>query len=181
MGKIINIGTLYSKIYNSIKKHDTSNPAELEPPTPSPTSKHLPPMMIICLLGTMLPFQTTMAFFSLSFVTTVLLSLILYWINHLKITKSMTALLVALTVTSVLSGCSPAFTFQTPPELIKFAHDNNFEVHSIRRIGIFGLGLDDATIATAQADSTIKTVQGAQIDRGHGLVNIIIVTIAGKS
>ena len=53
--------------------------------------------MIITIIGTMLPFQTTMAFFSLSFVTAVVLSFILYWLNHLKITKYMAALLVALT------------------------------------------------------------------------------------
>jgi len=153
----------------------------IEPPKPNFTSKLLPSLLIITVLGTMLPFQATMAFFSLSFVTIGLLSLILYWKNHLKITRSMTALLIALTATSVLSGCSPAFTFQTPPELIKFAHENDFEVHSITKIGIFGLGLEGATIAAAQADSIIKTVQGAQIDRGHGLVNIVTVTIAGKS
>ena len=185
MGKIIDIGTTFSKIHNKIKasfiENNSNNENLQEPPTPTPSSKLLPTLMIITIIGTMLPFQATMAFFSLSFVTAVLLSSILYWLNHLKVTKSMVALLVALTATSVLSGCSPAFTFQTQPELIKFAHENDFEVHSIRRIGIFGLGLDDATIATAQAESNIKTVQGAQIDRGHGLVNIINVMIAGKS
>lgn len=151
-----------------------------EPPQPSAISKLLSTLLIISIIGTMLPFQTTMAFFSLSFVTAVLLSLILFWLNH-QFTKRMTALLLALTVTSILSGCSPAFTFQTPPELIKFANENDFEVHSIRKIGIFGLGLNDATTATAQAESSIKTVQGAQIDRGHGLINIVTVMIAGKS
>lgn len=153
----------------------------IEPQEPNLTSKLLPTIMIICLLGTTLPFQTTMVFFSLSFITIALLSLVLFWKNHFKITKFMAIQLVALTAISVLSGCSPAFTFQTQPELIKFARENSFEVHSITKIGILGLGLDDATIAAAQAGSTIKTVQGAQIDRGHGLVNIIIVTIAGKS
>ena len=96
-------------------------------------------------------------------------------------TRAKTALIGGLIITSILSGCSPAFTFQTPPELIKFAHENDFDVHSIRRVGIFGLGLQDATIATAQAESEIKTVQGAQISEGHGLISIITVTIAGKS
>lgn len=170
------INTTQTRLYRLLEKSKPKN--SKKQPT---TSKRLPILLIITIIGTMLPFQATMAFFSMSFVTVVLLSVILYWMNHLKITQSMTALLTALTVTSILSGCSPAFTFQTPPELIKFAHENDFEVHSIRRVGIFGLGLEDATIATAQAESTIKTVQGAQVDRGHGLINIIIVTIAGKS
>ena len=152
----------------------------IEPPKPNFTSKLLPTLLIITIIGTMLPFQATMAFFSLGFVTIVLLSLILYWKNHLKITRSMIALLFALTATSILSGCSPAFTFQTQPELIKFARENSFEVHTIQKIGVFGLGLEEATIATAQAESNIKTVLGAQINKGHGLISIVIVIIAGK-
>ena len=144
-------------------------------------SKIVPTLITICLIGTMLPFQAVVAFFSLGAITIALLSLYLLWKKQIKFTKSMTAILLALTLTSVLSGCSPAFTFQTQQELIKFAHENSFDLHSIRRIGFFGLGLDDATIATAQADSHIKTIQGTQIDRGYGLVSITIVTIAGKS
>ena len=136
---------------------------------------------LITIIGTMLPFQVVVTFFSLSCVTIALLFTIQVARKQLQITKSMTALLIALTVTSVLSGCAPTFTFQTQQELIKFAHENDFNVHSIQRIGVLGLGLDDATIATAQADSTIKTIQGAQIDRGYGLISVTIVTIAGKS
>ena len=150
-------------------------------PEPTKANKLLPTLVIICLLGTMLPFQAAVVFFSMSTATIALLSLILMFRSQLKITKSMATLLVALTATSVLSGCAPTFTFQTQQELIKFAHENDFNVHSITRIGVFGLGLDDATIATAQADSDIKTIQGTQIDRGYGLVSVTIVTIAGKS
>lgn len=154
---------------------------EKQPQKPNALSKIIPTLLIISLLGSMLPFQLVTIFFSLSFVTIALLSLILAWKTQLKMTKSKTALIGALIITSILSGCSPAFTFQSPPELIKFARENNFDVHSIRKIGVFGLGLQDATIATAQAESNIKTVQGAQITEGHGLISIVTVTIAGKS
>ena len=148
---------------------------------PGVFSKTIPTLLIISLLGSMLPFQAVTTFFSLSFATIALLSLILSWKNQFRMTKSKTALIGGLIITSILSGCSPAFTFKTPPELIKFANANNFDVHSIRKVGVFGLGLQDATIATAQAESNIKTVQGAQITEGHGLISIVTVTIAGKS
>jgi len=148
---------------------------------PTVFGKTIPTLLVISLLGSMLPFQTVTTFFSLSFATIALLSLILSWKNQFKMPRSKTALIGALIITSILSGCSPAFTFKTPPELIKFAHENNFDVHSIRKVGVFGLGLQDATIAAAQAESSIKTVQGAQITEGHGLISIVTVTIAGKS
>ena len=152
-----------------------------QPQQPNLFGKTIPILLIISLLGSMLPFETVTIFFSLSFATIALLTLILSWKNQLRISKGKTALISGLIITSLLSGCSPAFSFKTPPELIKFAHEHNFDVHSIRRIGVFGLGLQDATIATAQAESSIKTVQGAQITEGHGLISIVTVTIAGKS
>ena len=145
------------------------------------SNKLITSLLIITIIGTMLPFQAVVTFFSLSCVTIALLFTIQVARKQLQITKSMAALLVALTVTSAISGCAPTFTFQTQQELIKFAHENKIDIHSIRRFGIFGLGLDDATIATAQASSTIKTIQGAQIDRGYGLISVTVVTIAGKS
>ena len=48
-----------------------------EPQQPNSTSKLLPTLLIITIIGTMLPFQAAMAFFSMSFVTVVLLSSIL--------------------------------------------------------------------------------------------------------
>ena len=148
---------------------------------PTVLGKTIPTLLIISLLGSMLPFRIVTIASSLSFATIVLLSLILAWQNQFKMPRSKAAFIGALMVTSILSGCSPAFTFKTPPELIKFANENNFDVHSIRKVGICGLGLQDATIATAQAESNIKTIQGAQISEGHGLISIITVTIAGKS
>ena len=163
------------------KLHRLLQSAAPKQPESTRINKLLPTLIIICLLGTMLPFQAAVVFFSMSTATVAVLSLTLLLRSQLKITKSMGALLMALMATSILSGCAPAFTFQSQQELLKFAHENDFNVHSIRRIGVFGLGLDDATIATAQADSTIKTIQGAQIDRGYGLISVTIVTIAGKS
>lgn len=144
-------------------------------------SKTIPTLLIICLLGTMLPMQALTTFFSLSCVTIALLSLILHLTRQTKITRGAVALIAVLIATSVLSGCSPALTFQAQPELIKFARENKLEFHSIRKIGLLGLGLDAATIATCQADSNIKTVLGAQIDRGHGLISVVTITIAGKA
>jgi hypothetical protein len=143
--------------------------------------KTIPTLIVISLLGSMLPFETVTIFFSLSFATITLLALILLWKKQLRITKGKTALISTLIITSLLSGCSPAFTFNTPPELIKFAHEHDFDVYTIRKVGVFGLGLQDATIAAAQAECDIKTIQGAQITEGHGLISIVTVTIAGKS
>jgi len=143
-------------------------------------SSVIPTLLTICLLGTMLPLQFAVAFFSLSTVTLAGLSLILSLKKQLTFTAATKGLLAALTVTSVLSGCSPAFTFQNQPELIKFAHENQLEFHTIQRVGILGLGLNDATIATAQAESNIKELRGAQVDNGHGLINVVQITIAGK-
>jgi len=148
---------------------------------PNLFGKTIPTLLVISLLGSMLPFETVTIFFSLSFATITLFALILLWKKQLKITKGKTALISALIITSLLSGCSPAFTFKTPPELIKFAHEHDFDVYTIQKIGVFGLGLQDATIASAQAECDIKTIQGAQITEGHGLISIVTVTIAGKS
>jgi hypothetical protein len=155
--------------------------AKEAPQKTSTASKLIPTLLIITTLGSMLPFQVATAFFSMSFATIASLSLILYSKHYLQISRKNQLITGALIATSVLSGCSPAFTFQTQPELIKFAHENKLQFHTISRIGVLGFGLDAATIAACQADSNIKTVVGAQIDRGHGLINVINITIAGKS
>ena len=176
MPGVTDINTTKSRLHKLLQK---ATPAIDVPP--NKPSKIIPTLLIICLLGTMIPFQVAMTFFSLSFVTIALLSLILIWKNQLRISKYMTTLIVALTVTSVLSGCSPGFTFQTPPELLKIAHENDYQVYTLKKIGVFGLGLDQATVETAQAQSDIKTLRAVQIDKGHGLVSIITITIAGKA
>ena len=156
----------------------------LQSATPKPdgstsTNKLIPTLLIICLIGTMLPIQAMTTFFSLSFATIALLSLILSWTNCAKIAKRTAMLILALTAVSVMSGCSPAFTFQQTPEMINFAHEHDLEYHSMRKIGIFGL--EDATISACQAESNIKTILATQIDKGHGLISITIITIAGKA
>ncbi len=152
----------------------------IEPPPPQKSNKIIPTLLLIALIGTMLPFQLVSTFFSLSFITITILSLILIWKNHFKISKYMTTLIVALTVTSVMSGCAPAWTFQTSPELIQIAHDHDYQMHTLRKIGVLGIGTDMATIEAAQAESDIKNVRAAQIDRGYGLVSIVTITIAGE-
>lgn len=179
MTDITDINTTKTRLQRLLQSATPKTNEQLQ--QPNLVSKIIPTLLIISLLGSMLPFQTVTTFFSLSFVTIALISLLLSWKNQLIMTKSKTALIGGLIVTSILSGCSPAFTFQAPPEMITFAHEHDFDVHSIRKIGVFGLGLQDATIAAAQAESNIKTVQGAQISEGHGLISIITVTIAGKS
>ncbi|WP_394708532.1 hypothetical protein [uncultured Desulfuromusa sp.] len=63
--------------------------------------------------------------------------------------------------------------------MINFAHEHDLEYHSMRKIGMFGL--EDATISACQAESNIKTILATQIDKGHGLISITIITIAGKA
>ena len=152
----------------------------IEPPPLPKSNKIIPTLLLIALIGTMIPFQLVTTFFSLSFVTMTILSLILIWRNYLRISKYMTTLIVALTATSVMSGCAPAWTFQTSPELIKIAHDHDYQMYTLRKIGILGIGTDMATIEAAQAESDIKNVRAAQIDRGYGLVSIVTITIAGE-
>jgi len=144
-------------------------------------NKPLSTLIILCLFGTMLPIQALTTFFSLTFATAMLLSLALIAAKQIKFSRRSAMTIGALTVMSVLSGCSPAFTFQTQPELIKFARDHNLEYHSIQKVGILGLGLDSATISACQADSAIKELRGTQVDRGHGIVSVVIITVAGKS
>ncbi len=148
--------------------------------SPQKQARIIPALFIICLLGTMLPFQAVVTFFSLGTVTIAILSFILLWKNQLHINKYIATLLAALTVTSVLSGCSPAFTFQTPPELIRIAHENHYQIYTMKKIGVFGLGLDQATVEAAHAESAIKDIKAIQIDKGHGLVSIVTITIAGE-
>lgn len=153
----------------------------IEPNKPSKQSKTLPITIIICLICTMLPIQAVTTFFSLALATTVLLSGVLIWKKQVSFGKSSLLTIGALIAMSVLSGCSPAFTFQTQPELIKFAREHNLEYHSIQKFGVFGLGLDRATISACQAESEIKQLRGTQIDRGHGIVSVVIITVAGES
>jgi len=138
-------------------------------------------VLIICLIGTMLPIQAMTTFFSLTFATAMLSSGLLLIKKQITFNPRKALAIGALIATSALSGCSPAFTFQTQPELIKFAHENNLEYHTISKFGIFGLGLDDATISACQAESGIKNIVGTQVDRGHGLINVVMITVAGKT
>jgi len=182
MAKIIDIGTLYSKIYRRIEKHDKGHrKSKKRPENKAAPKKTLPTILIICLICTMLPIQAVTTFFSLTFATATLLSGILIWKKQISFGKKNLMTIGALIAMSVLSGCSPAFTFQTQPELIKFAREHNLEYHSIQKVGVLGLGLDSATISACQADSNIKELRGTQVDRGHGIVSIVIITVAGKS
>ncbi len=137
--------------------------------------------LTVCLIGTMLPTQLVMTFFCLGSVTIMALFLPLIMTRRLIISKRMSTALLALTVMSVLSGCSPAFTAGPTPEMINLARDNNYQVYTWRKISILGIGADQATIEYAQAQSTIKKVYVAQIVRGQGLISIATVTIAGKA
>jgi hypothetical protein len=140
----------------------------------------LPTLLIICLLGSMVPFQTAMSFFSLAAVIAALLLLFTVICQRHRISKHITVLIAALTLSSLLSGCSPAFSLTVPPEVLKMAQEHGFKVHTLRKIGIFGLGLDQATVQAAMAESNIEQVRAIQIDRGHGLVSVVVITIAGE-
>jgi len=144
-------------------------------------NKPLYTLIVLCLIGTMLPVQAMTTFFSLTFVTSMLLSGLLLIKKQITFNQRKALTIGVLIATSVLSGCSPAFTFHTQPELIKFAHENDLEYHTISKFGIFGLGLDDATIGACQAESGIKNIVGTQVDRGHGLINVVMITVAGKT
>jgi hypothetical protein len=138
-------------------------------------------LLIICLLGTMVPFQTAMIFFSLAAVIAAILLLVSVLSHRQKINKYATAIIAALMLSSVLSGCSPAFSLKMPPELLQIAQENDFKVYTMRKIGVFGLGLKEATVQMAMTESQITQVRAVQIDRGHGLVSVVTITIAGKA
>jgi hypothetical protein len=164
------------------KLHRLLQSATPQPVTETPVTHGmvLPTLLIICLIGTMVPFQTAMSFFSLAAVIAALLLLVsTIWLRH-KINKHITVLIAALTLSSLLSGCSPAFSLAVPPEVLQMAQENGFKVHTLRKIGIFGLGLDQATVQTAMAESNIEQVRAIQIDRGHGLISVVTITIAGE-
>jgi hypothetical protein len=176
MANSTDINTTKTKLHRLLQSA-TPQPA---PETLPKQSLVLPTLLIFCLIGTMVPFQTAMSFFSLSAVIAALLMLLsMIWLRH-RISKHITVLIAALTLSSLLSGCSPAFSLAVPPEVLQMAQENGFKVHTLRKIGIFGLGLDQATVQTAMAESHIEQVRAIQIDRGHGLVSVVTITIAGE-
>jgi len=134
----------------------------------------------ISLIGTMLPVQAVVTFFSLTAVTTFLVTLVLVWKKQLRFSKKATGLLLALFLTSIVTGCSPAIFSQTNPEMIRLIHDRDYKYFSTQHYGIFGLGLDDLTIENAQFEGNIETVYVAKIEQGYGIISVSRITVAGE-
>ncbi len=177
MPEITDINTTKTRLHR-LMQSATPKPASEGQPKQNRTIQVL---LVACLIGTMIPIHTAMVFFSLASVVATLLLLTSILAQKQKINRYISTIIIALAATSIISGCSPAFTFQNSPELLEIAHENDYKIYTLKKIGIFGLGMDQATVETAKAESHIKQVRAIQIDKGHGLVSIITITIAGEA
>jgi hypothetical protein len=151
------------------------------PKTEQPKAYHtLWSLLGLSLIGTMLPFQTVVTFFSLTAVMTFSITLLLIWKKQTRISKPASGLLIALLTASMLSGCSPALFSRTSPEMLELIREQDYRYYTMEKYGIFGLGLDELTIENAQFEGNIETVYVAKLEQGYGIVSMSRITVAGK-
>lgn len=132
------------------------------------------------LIGTMLPFQTLVAFFSIISLSITIIYLTLAWKKQAHFSKRASAILVALVLTSVLSGCGPVLFNEEVPDFFGLDRHTDLKTHTITRIGAFGFGLKDATPEQAQLEGGIIDLTAVKIDRGYGLISMARISVAGK-
>jgi len=139
-------------------------------------------LTLICfsLVGTMLPFQPVVTFFSLAAVTSLVLSLLLFWKKQLHFNKATNLSIAGLFLASTLSGCSPAFFTQVTPEMVDIIQQRKYDLHTMQKYSLFGIGLEKINIENAQFEGNIETVYLAKIEHGYGLISLSRITVAGK-
>lgn len=139
-------------------------------------------LALICfsLIGTMLPFQMVVTFFSLASVTALALSLLLFWKNQIHFSKTANLTIAVLLLASIVSGCSPALLSHTSPEMLELIREREYQYHTMEKYSLFGLGMDKVSIENVQFEGDIETVYVAKIEHGYGIVSLSRVTVAGK-
>jgi len=108
-----------------------------------------------------------------------LIALLLIWKKQLRFSRPASGILVALLAVSILSGCAPMFAMPSP-EIYQLIKEREYKHYTIQKYAIFGLGLDELTIETAQFEGDIETVYVAKLEQGYGIVSVGRVTVAGK-
>jgi hypothetical protein len=137
-------------------------------------------LLVASLIGTMLPFKILVTFFSLLTVITTLIGLVLILKKQISVSRPAAVMLVALLTTSVLSGCAPAIFGNNSSELYNLIQQRDYKYHSMQKVGVFGLGLDELTIGNAQLEADIETVYVAKLTEGYGIVSLSRITVAGE-
>jgi hypothetical protein len=136
-------------------------------------------LLAFALIGTMLPFQTLVAVFSILSLSITIIYLTLAWKKQARFSKRAAGILVALTLTSILSGCGPVLFHEELPDFFGLARHTDLKTHTITRIGAFGFGLTDATPEQAQLEGGISDLSAVKIDRGYGLISMARISVAG--
>jgi hypothetical protein len=136
--------------------------------------------LAIALIGTMLPVQALAASFSLASVGICLIYLTLFWKKQARFSKRASTILVALVLTSVMSGCGPALFSENIPDLFGIERQTDIKTQTITRYGAFGFGLTNATPEQAKREGGITDLLAVKIERGYGLISMARVSVAGK-
>lgn len=177
MSNITDLNTTATRISRLL---DKARPAKSPEEPHAKTSTQLNSLLVMALIGTMMPAQIAVAFFSFTFLVTAILYIILAWIGHVRISKRIIISTIVLTLISSLSGCTPALVSRMPQDMAQLIKDRDYKYYSIQKFGIFGLGTDDITVENAQFEGNIETVYVCKIERGYGIVSLSRVTVAGK-
>ncbi|WP_020675308.1 hypothetical protein [Geopsychrobacter electrodiphilus] len=140
--------------------------------------KWLIPVLLIC---TMLPIDAAAVFLSLTAAITIMITIAAAWQKIIILNKSTTQIIAGLAIVSILSGCGPVL-FGTPNDLSFFdlGHHPDVKTYTVQKVGVFGFGLEGATVETAMKEADIKNVIAMQTVRGYGLISMSRITIAGK-
>lgn len=145
--------------------------------TPTQTVGWLIPLLLI---GTMLPFQIAVAFFSFTSTLTLIALFFIVKKRKSKINTPAKAMVTALIITSILSGCGPVLFNETLPDFGGLERRTDIKTNTITRVGAFGFGLKDATPEQAQLEGNIEDLVAIKIDRGYGLISMARISVAGK-
>ncbi len=136
--------------------------------------------LAIALIGTMLPFQTVVAFFSIISLSITIIYMTLIWKKQARFSKRASGILIALVMTSVMSGCGPVLFTESIPDFFGLERKADIKTQTITRFGAFGFGLSDATAEQAQLEGDITELVAVKIDRGYGLISMARISVAGK-
>lgn len=58
------------------------------------------------------------------------------------------------------------------PEMLQLTRERDYKYYSMKKYGVFELGLDKLTIENAQCAGNIATVYAAKLEQGYGIVSM---------
>ena len=136
--------------------------------------------LALALIGTMLPVHVLVAFFSIVSLCITTLYLSLVWKKQARFSNRASGILVALVLTSVMSGCGPVLFTESIPDFFGLERRADIRTHTITRFGMFGFWVTRATPEQAQYEANIEDLVAVKIDRGYGLISMARISVAGK-